>query len=321
LGAVLVGNLPAVWILGFAFANNVLSVIMHVFIGFERVLLSQWVGSVLRPILLVAGFFGLALLASLSVGGAMMIQIGAALICALSLWLIWLANGAMMRVKQNDGHKPSYSDYTVSLVTGWKFAVAQLAIMGMTQVDILILTATRTAEEVAWYFAAARAALVASFFFSSVTKMAEPKLVRLFAAQDQDEMRGLATSTARLGLGMTLIATILSFVAGGFYLDLFGEGYRNAYPAMIVLMAGLLARSFFGPAEAVLRASRSDTGILVYAVLSLGVGSALAYALSMQFGMIGVATGMAVQFVLFGLLLSRKAFLETGISTTAIQTN
>lgn len=318
LGFALFASLPALWILGFAFANNVLAVVMHVFIGFERVLLSQWVGSVLRPLLLLAGFLIVACIGTLSVGVAMMLQIGAALICAAALGFVWLANRAAISLQQIAKSTPVLVDYSSALWTGGKFAFAQLAIMGMTQVDILILTATRSTEEVAWYFAAARAALVVSFFFSSVTKLAEPKLVRLHAANAINDMRSLAISTAWLGFGTTVAAFVIASLVGGFYFDLFGEDYRNAYPAMVILMCGLLARSFFGPAEAVMRASRSDNRVLVYAVISLSVGATIAYSLVLSLGMTGVAIGMAVQFGLFGFLLSRRALAETGIKTTII---
>lgn len=314
LVAAVIGNLPAAWILAFAFATNVFAVAMHVFIGFERVLLSQWLGSVLRPMLLLGGFVGVAFFATLSIGAAMWVQVASALIAAAALWLVWLAQKASMRIETARKEGGQRVTYVGSLATGGKFAIAQLAINGMTQVDILILTALRPAEEVAWYYAAARAAMVVSFFFSSVSKMAEPKLVRLWAAGDKREMRSLATSTAQLGFGMTCLAMILALALGRFYLDIFGEEYRSAFTAMMILIVGQLALSFFGPAQPVLRAARSDNRILIYAVSSVVVGSGIAFALIGPFGMNGVAIGMAVQFGLFGLLLARRAHKETGIA-------
>lgn len=310
----MLGFLSATYALLFALGTNLLGVVSHVFMGVERVLTSQWIASVFRPLLAIAAFLLLACISMLSVRNAFLVQAATAAISAGVLCLMWRSAWLRDAPRLFLAHC-RFSEYSSVIRTGLTFAGAQVLINAMTQIDILILTALRSPEDVALYYSAARAALVVSFFFGSVSKLAEPKLVRLIAGGKIAEARNLARSTSLLGLGMTVVAVALAALLGRFYLGLYGDVFLAALPVMFIMMAGQVGLAMTGPAQPILRASRSDGSIVMFAGIAVVVGAGVTVALLFPLGILGAAIGTSIQFTLFGWLLSRAAERETGIAT------
>ena len=128
-------------------------------------------------------------------------------------------------------------------------AATQIIINLTTQIDILLLTAMTSPQEVAHYYAAARAALVVSFFLGPSAMLAEPTLARLLAQGDIANARQITERTARAGFALTLLASAAALVVAPYYLAFYGPSFTAAMPALLVVLAGLLGWSLFGPAQ------------------------------------------------------------------------
>lgn len=314
VGAFVFGWIDAGLVLLFALASNTLGVVMHLFMGYEKVLTSNWIGGALRPIFTLLVLLALAAASDVSMRSAILAQVAGAAIATLVLLMFWRGESLLKAVRGAVGPSPLVEHRRV-FVMGLTFTGSQLLIGAMTQVDILILTALRGPVDVAHYYAAARAALVVSFFFGSVYKLAEPTLGRLHASGNVHETRRLVRSTALTGFGMAVIAALGALVLGPFYLGLYGEGFSAALPSLLIMMVGLLGLAASGPAQSMLRAARADGSLLVICGISLVVGAALTVILVPVLGITGAAIGTSVQFIVFGLLLAHAAKRASGMVT------
>ncbi len=313
--AAILGMQSLTLMLLFSLSIYALSLGTNIYSGVERVLAAQWITTVICPLFLIVGFIFLNFIGLITVRTAILLQALVALAGVAILLLLW--RGPVVRSKLHMlWTKRSFSSYIRLSKVGVTFALSQVMINGMTQIDLLLLRWLRSPEEVAWYYAAARAAFVVSFFFGAITKLAEPQLVRLVASKESSQVKRVVADTALLGLGMSVVAAICAILLARPYLHLFGESYLKAFPAMVILTIGMLVSSAMGPAEALLRAARADVNIMLFAGIALLAGLATALALIPMIGMLGAAISTATQFIVFMALQARAATIKTGFNPT-----
>ncbi|MBO9467537.1 oligosaccharide flippase family protein [Tropicibacter sp. R15_0] len=317
LGVFLWGSQSGVLLVFFVLGTTCLGIATNIFNGFERVVLGQWVGAVFRPLLAIAFFFMLAWTQVLSVNTAVFAQGLTAFLATLLLFLVW-PRPPLLKTLRGYWYRLPVRDYRQVFQIGLTFAFSQTLINAMTQIDILIMTALRPSDEVAWYYAAARAAFVVSFFFGSVCKIAEPRIIRLYAAGDRSEMQKVAHRTVFLGVVMTILAILFALLLARPYLLFYGEEYLAAMPALVILLIAMLFSSMIGPAEQVLRAARADSSILVVAGISVGCAALLAFLLIPLMGMNGAAIATGAQFIIFQGLQAYRAWKLTGVGPTIL---
>lgn len=312
LGAIIVGADIVLIAAVYVFATVFLNIALNVFVGFERVITSQWVSGVVRPLFVVGGFFLLAWSGHLTAQTSVLVQAMTALLAAGAFYLLWPMPSLRTVARQFSG-PVSVAAYMTTLRSGLSFAFSQALIMAMTQVDILILTFLRSPDEVAWYFAAARAAIIVSFFYASMRKIAEPRIVRMYATGERDTVQDLISQIVLLSIAMTLTAVVVALILARPYLSFYGPDFLAAFPAMAILLTGALIAASTGPGEQLLRASKADHSILVFAGVAVGTGTALGFVLVPFLGINGAAIATAVQLVIFAALQSREARHRTGL--------
>ena len=291
-------------ILSFCLAGNAAGLLSSLFIAHERVLFDSWIGNVFRP---VVALVALVVLASLTTPTellplyAQIMGAAAAFVLLLVMWRgepISHARRALATSWWSDRHAPIVR-------AGLIFGGTQVLINLTTQIDILILTAMASPTEVAHYYAAVRAAMVINFFFGASGLLAEPALTRLFASGNIQGVQKLATSTALTGAIVTTFATLAAIVIAPYYLRLYGPDFIVALPSFVVFAAGLAARSLFGPAAPMLRATRSEMGLLIVTAVVLALNVVISACLIPFLGILGAAIGSGIQFAIYGWLLSR----------------
>jgi O-antigen/teichoic acid export membrane protein len=302
-------------VLAFALMANALGVIVHLFMGYEKVLTASWVGGAIRPGFVLIVFFGFSAMGMASVSVAVLAQAAGAAMAAALLLFLWRGVDLVDAAKRTL-RRSSLLEHRRVFVMGLTFSGTQLLTGAMTQLDILILTLLMDPAEVGYYYAAARAALVVSFFFGSVSKLVEPKLIRMIASGARGETESLIRSTSLIGFLMTLIGAGFAVFLAPYYLSFYGDDFVSAVPVLVVMMVGLIAISVFGPAEPILRAMRADGILLMLSGIAVSAGGALTLALVPVLGLLGAAIGTSVQFALFGFLLARHVKRGTGFDST-----
>ncbi len=317
-GALVLGWADVGIVLGLALMGNAAAILAAVYTGQERVLLGGWLSGVVRLLVALVALWLLAQLLQPSVRVPLLAQlIGTvtALMALLAFWrgprLMRAATEALRANRWSERHRSIWR-------RGLMLAATQVLINLTTQIDILLLTAMTSPQEVAHYYAAARAALVVSFFLGPSAMLAEPTLARLLAQGDVANARQITERTARAGFALTLLASAAALVVAPYYLAFYGPSFTAAMPALLVVLAGLLGWSLFGPAQTLMRAARQDAQVLRHTAVALMVNSLLSVALIPMLGITGAAVGTACQFVVYGALLSQAAESRTSIRTRLI---
>lgn len=306
-------------VLAFVCLSNGAAFLAALHVGFERVLYASWIDGVLRPVCALVALAALAWSGFVSAQAAVVAQIigvVAAALVFLGFFDPRRASGTLQSIRRQPRRWASH--WGVARM-GALIAGTQLLINATTQIDILILTAMTSPEDVAHYYAAARAALVVSFFFGSCGALVEPRLARLYASGDTESFGRLINSTALLGACMTVLAALGALIVAPYYFDMYGATFSDASIALVILVFGLVAWSLFGPALIALRAARQDKRLLVATVLAVATNIGLSLLLVPAFGMNGAALGTAAQFIVFGCTMTLFLARTTGLRPDVFQ--
>jgi O-antigen/teichoic acid export membrane protein len=242
-------------------------------------------GYILRPlclILLVGGFvlFG----GTPDAAGALWAMIGACAIAALVQSLL-VYSGIRKHLAKV---KPAFHArhwFTVS----FSFLMIDGFRMLLDNTDVLMIGRLLDPDAVAVYFAVIRTAGLVAFVSFSIIALAVPKFAEIHSTGTCQELEKLVSDVIQLIFWPSLLMAIVLALLGPFVLSLFGAGFEKGYPAMLVVLTGLVLRSATIPVEYLLNMTghHKDT-MRVYALAAVAnVG--LNFWLIPAYGILGAA--------------------------------
>jgi len=202
------------------------------------------------------------------------------------------------------------------LGVAWPLLVTNLTLFVITQVDLWILGAFRTPEEVAVYGAAARVVLLVAMPLQIMNAVIPPIIAEMYAQGTRRDLERTLRPMATLA-GIPALLVLLGFVFfGGPILGLVYGGYYGAgAPVLVLLSAGQLVSVWVGSC-AITLAMTGHQALLMGVTLLCGVATVLAgLALVGGYGPEGVAVAAAGGLALQNLLLWLAARHATGIWT------
>lgn len=283
-------------------------------IGRSRVLQSSLLTDLVRPAFALAALLMIYALAIDVANAGLIAQVAAGGVLTLTTAIPLLGEFfAARRSWRSEEFRALTSQF---LLQGAQIAVTAALITLSIQVDVLVISAFAPPDEVAHYFAAARLALLVTFFFGVETAYAEPRVVSLLHNNERGPLQKMIWLTATTGFGVSIAAGIAILIAGRFYLGLYGPEFLTAFPALATLVVGQVIWTSYGPAQMGLRAARLDMQVLVLTGLALGLNLVVSVALVPLLGIVGAAIGTALQFILLGLFLARSMRRQTSVQTT-----
>lgn len=300
----------------FALLKLALDITIALYVGAERVVEGFWITLFLYPLMAILMLVTLFWLGHIHNGATELFvaQILAALL-ALVTALVLAPRIASSAIRLVPVPRIRWERVHWGYVrTGVVLALTQALIGLSTQIDILVLSAFRTPAEVAYYHAAARAALVVSMFSGMIAAIAAPTLMRQLSEDSSTAQISTVQRTALSGFIVTVGASAAVLTLGPFYLSLYGPDFRLAYPLLVLLCGAFLAFSAAGPAQMVLRAYQLDQITLWVQVAALTVNVCLSVALVGSLGTLGVALATAIQFVLMGWWMNLACRRQTGLA-------
>ncbi len=122
----------------------------------------------------------------------------------------------------------------------------------LTYVDVIILQIYAPPEAVAYYHAAGKTLALVAFIHFSVSAATAHRFSEYRAAGDHARLAAFVAAAVRWTFWPSLALTAVLLAVGRPLLALFGSDFSEAYPLMVLLAAGLLARAAVGPAERLL---------------------------------------------------------------------
>ncbi len=253
-------------------------------------LLPAFVG---RPLLLITGV-ALARAAGFTIDAATVMGMLAA-----STWLTALFHLVQFERRVGTIVPPGRKTYDVKL---WlNTALPIVLVWGMytllTSTDVLVLKHFRPAGEVAHYYAAAKTLALISIIQYAVAAAAAHRFTAFHVAGDRAGLVAFAAGTVRWVFWPSLAGCLLMLVLGKPVLALFGPGFGDAYPVIVVLAVGQLARASVGPAERLLNMLGEQRICAVAYAAAFAVNVVGCFALAPYYGGIGVACATACAFI------------------------
>jgi O-antigen/teichoic acid export membrane protein len=173
----------------------------------------------------------------------------------------------------------------------------------LTSTDVLVLKAFQPADEVAHYYAAAKTLALISIIQYAVSAASAHHFTAYHVAGDRAGLAAFAASTVRWVFWPSLACCLLMLLLGKPVLTLFGAGFSDGYPVIVLLAVGQLARASVGPAERLLNMLGQQRACAIAYAAAFAVNLLGCIALAPTFGGIGVASATACAFVVESALL------------------
>ncbi len=185
--------------------------------------------------------------------------------------------------------------------------------------DIIVLSAHVPSQEVGMYFAAAKTMALVLFVHYAVGSVVAKDFAALQARGDQAALAAYARDAVVWTFWPSVAAAVVILLLGKPLLWLFSPSFVEAYPVMLVLVAGFLFRAAVGPAEFVLSALGEQKACAMVASITAVADIALNLLLVPVFGLLGAAAATATALALAAILYATVARQKTGLDISILQ--
>lgn len=199
--------------------------------------------------------------------------------------------------------------------TSLPIALVDFTSLGLSFVDVIILGLFLPPADVGIYFAATRIVQFVLFVQYAASAATAPRFAEARARGDMAAVRNLAARCARLSCGATAAVAAALVAVAPLLLGMFGPGFEASFPALVVLVAGVVAKSALGPAEDVLTMLGQERLCAVISLVSLAAAVGLNLALIPPLGVVGAAIAMAIATVGRVAAFGVAARVRLGVST------
>ena len=278
----------------------------------RRVIVAQIFMNVVRPLVVVILVASLIYLRPVGYDAADLFRVtaGAALLAVIPL-VIHIARAFFTRPVTDTGAMPIRQWLTFGLFN----LTAGVGQQALIQLPILIVGTLGGTDQAGHYGVASRLASTVSLGLAALAMVSLPLIATAFAAKDQHEVRRIARLNVRLSFGFAVLATLAIIVAGRWVLAVFGPGFVDAYPTLIVLMIGLTASSALGVATGVVAMGGHPSVIAIANALGVVVLGVAAYALVPIMGTMGGAVAYGIANMTTISMIALFAYRRLGINT------
>ncbi len=162
--------------------------------------------------------------------------------------------------------------------------------------DVLMLNLFRPSHEIGVYYAAAKTTTLALFVHYAIGSAYAGRIAAAGATDDRDTLIHLVREAVHWTFWPSLLIVAAVAAAGRPLLELFGPEFVSAYPMIMVLSVGILARAAMGPSEMVLNMLGEQRACARSFAAAAAVCVALNLILIPLFGTIGAAVATAAGF-------------------------
>jgi O-antigen/teichoic acid export membrane protein len=201
---------------------------------------------------------------------------------------------------------------------GSSFVIMALAQEGLNQAGILLLGILGTNVEAAHFAAAWRYNSFLAFGLAAVGLVSGPLIASAHRRSDRTELAAIVRTGAQFSLGFAGMAALILVGFGRGLLGLFGPGFENAYPAMLILLLGSLANASTGAVGYLLSLTGNHALAAKIMLVALAICVALNLLLIPRYGPIGAATAGAATQLVWNIALLFWARRRTGVLSWAL---
>lgn len=171
-------------------------------------------------------------------------------------------------------------------------------------------------EAVGPFFAAFKAAQLLNIVQLATNVIAAPVLARCHATGETTILQRICSYTALAAAGSAFLGIAIFFLFGGFLLQLFGHGFQEAYPQLLVMSVGYAVNGIFGQNGQLLQMAGQERHFMKIVAVSNVIGLALSVALSYLFGTMGAAIALSLTFAVWNAWAWHAAIHKCGVDTS-----
>jgi O-antigen/teichoic acid export membrane protein len=148
-----------------------------------------------------------------------------------------------------------------------------------------------------------------------------PSASELYHTGQKERLQNIITKSSRMVMYIS-IPLFIGLIAGGFwFLGWFGNGYEEAYPAMLILVAGQFINIAAGSVGFLLIMTKHEQYNIIGMAVSVVMNILLNLLLIKDYGMLGVAAATAVSLAAWNIIMLYFLMKKTGLNPTAFSFN
>lgn len=182
--------------------------------------------------------------------------------------------------------------------------------------DRFLLSLVSETTEVAQYDISLKIAMIIMIVAEALKSTYAPVFAK--NAPDSEQFKNDVKKSSRLGFGFSIVLFLIILLFGKFLLGLFDTNFKDSYGVLLVISIGYTIASFFGQSDNILEMTGWVKHYLFYYFLIIILSLALGVILSVTFGAMGMAIGIALGNIIFQGMASFIVKSKMGIKTTFI---
>lgn len=270
--------------------NTLLQVVSAVLQAMRRVVASQLPQFILRPIVMGAAVLALGWrTSSISAGEAMSANALGALV-TLIVAFAWLAKVVAVELR------PVVPEYRV---TEWLRVSFPMFLIGgcyllMQRLDVLMLGSMVGTTPAGVYAVASRLSDFSVLGITAVNMVTTPMFAELYASGRKDELQRVIRLGSVAVVCLCLPAILVAWVFGDWFLGLFGEQFREALPALRIILIGPVVAMCMWSVGFLAAMTGNQTRSALLLALAVALNAGLNLVLIPRFGITGAAAASAI---------------------------
>ena len=222
--------------------------------------------------------------------------------------LIYLSHRLAMQ-DQSGIERPAQSypenklpDRKMLLRKGFPFAVSAVLAMLIMEGNLIVAGFLLPIDQVGVYSVAHKMSLLTAFFLTSVNMIAAPRFSRLHASGETEQLRNYSQRvTALIFLATIPIILVFIFARDWLILTGFGPEFRDAAPALAILMIGQAVNAYTGVSNIFLNMTMGEKQLAQVIAVAATINIVLSLLLTPHFGINGLAIALAVSLSVWNL--------------------
>lgn len=282
--------------------------------GLHRVVIGQVPILVIQPVCLVL-FVVLILLCRVDLSAPVAMSVNfAASVIALCIAVVFFWKNLPRELK---GVSPSYES------RNWAASIVPLTVISTIQIVFAqagtLMVGTMIGAEFAGIYAVVnRGAGLIAFILIAANSALAPTIANLFAVGDMQRLQSIVTKSVRVVTFFALLGALAAFVAGHWFLLLFGEEFIKGELALVILCVGQFFNATMGSVGVLMVMNGQERYMSICMAASAVLNIALNFCLIPYYGIEGAAAATALSMILLNVILAVQVHRRTGIHSTVL---
>ena len=276
---------------------------------------------IIRPLLIAAGSTLLFFLYANPDGGDLLSVFLVSSIIVLAIAYYLMQRGLKQEVPN---HQAEYQRLSW-IKQGWLFVPLSALSVINSRIDIqmigMIMSEKEALNSIALFNVANKAAMGLGLGLLISNYVLGPSASELFHTGQQERLQNIVTKTSRIVMLLSL-PLFLGLIFGGYWLlGLYGPGYNEAYPTLLILIFGQFVNVATGAVGYLLILTKNEK----YTIIGMGVSVVINISLNLMligdYGIEGVAVATALSLAAWNLIMLYYLVKKTGINPTPFKFN